>query len=224
MELADRQDAIDDWLTAHDVEGVDAEPLARSGFQPADLETISAAVGADKVGVVLAARGHAAGGPAAGVGDRHRRHADSLAGRRGQGVHLCEPAGDAAADRDRAGAVRHHHGAALEGAAEVGGDRSAGPRAAAHRGRLRRRAEPGLGQPGGQRHRRHAGRARPDRSRCRGRCRRRARGRRRARHSCRRGEPHLRPVLHHEGNRAGHRPRASTSPAASCSGTAAPST
>jgi len=54
MELADRQDAIDAWLAAHDVDGVDAEPLARSGFRPADLETISAAVGADKLGTVLA--------------------------------------------------------------------------------------------------------------------------------------------------------------------------
>jgi len=53
MELADRQDAIDAWLTAHDLEGVDPEPLARSGFQPSDLETIRTSVGADKAGVVL---------------------------------------------------------------------------------------------------------------------------------------------------------------------------
>ena len=53
MELADRQDAIDDWLSEHHVRDVDAEPLARSGLQPSDLESVCTSVGADKVGVVL---------------------------------------------------------------------------------------------------------------------------------------------------------------------------
>jgi signal transduction histidine kinase len=53
MELADRQDAIDAWLSEHDVRDVDAEPLARAGLQPSDLESVRASVGADKVGVVL---------------------------------------------------------------------------------------------------------------------------------------------------------------------------
>ena len=53
MELADRQDAIDDWLGEHHIRDVDAEPLARSGLQPSDLESVCTSVGADKVGVVL---------------------------------------------------------------------------------------------------------------------------------------------------------------------------
>jgi signal transduction histidine kinase len=54
LELADRQDAIEGWLTSHDVGGVDVEPLAASGFRPADLEELTAVVGVDKVGTVLA--------------------------------------------------------------------------------------------------------------------------------------------------------------------------
>ena len=54
LEFADRQDAIDDWFDAHDVDGVDSEPLARSGLQAADLDALAAAVGEDHVGVVLA--------------------------------------------------------------------------------------------------------------------------------------------------------------------------
>ena len=54
MELADRQDALDAWLDAHDVAGVDPEPLARSGLRPADFDTLAAAVGTDKVETVLA--------------------------------------------------------------------------------------------------------------------------------------------------------------------------
>ena len=53
MELADRQDAIEAWLSAQGVEDVDAEPLAHSGLQPSDLESIGTAVGADRLGVVL---------------------------------------------------------------------------------------------------------------------------------------------------------------------------
>jgi len=54
IEFADLHDALDDWLGAHDVDGVDAEPLARSGLVPADLDTLAAAVGVERVGVVLA--------------------------------------------------------------------------------------------------------------------------------------------------------------------------
>ena len=54
LELADRQDALDDWLDAHDVDGVDTEPLARSGVQPADLDSLSRAVGGERVAAVLA--------------------------------------------------------------------------------------------------------------------------------------------------------------------------
>ena len=54
LELADRQDAIDAWLAGHDVETPDVEPLVRSGLQPADLDALSAVVGAEELGPVLA--------------------------------------------------------------------------------------------------------------------------------------------------------------------------
>ena len=54
LECADRQDAIDDWLAAHDVRGVESEALARSGLEPAALDTLASAVGAHQVGAVLA--------------------------------------------------------------------------------------------------------------------------------------------------------------------------
>ncbi|HZI79648.1 MAG TPA: ATP-binding protein [Vicinamibacterales bacterium] len=54
LDLADRQDAIDDWFDAHDVDDVDSEPLARSGLQAADLDALLAAVGEGRVGIVLA--------------------------------------------------------------------------------------------------------------------------------------------------------------------------
>ena len=53
LELADRQDAIDDWLADHNVSAINMEPLAASGFQAADLDTLSSLVGSDKVGPVL---------------------------------------------------------------------------------------------------------------------------------------------------------------------------
>jgi len=54
LELADRQDAIDDWLAEHDIRGVDSRPLAESGVQPADLEPLGKSVGSDKLATVLA--------------------------------------------------------------------------------------------------------------------------------------------------------------------------
>lgn len=54
LALADREDALANWCVAHGVTGVDAEPLAESGFDDADLDALSAWVGADKVGGVLA--------------------------------------------------------------------------------------------------------------------------------------------------------------------------
>ena len=53
MELADSQDALDAWLSARGVSGVDVEPLARSGFAPGDFDSIDASVGRDKLGPVL---------------------------------------------------------------------------------------------------------------------------------------------------------------------------
>jgi signal transduction histidine kinase len=54
LELADRQDALDGWLDAHGVGGVDTEPLARSGVQPADLDALARVVGGERVAAVLA--------------------------------------------------------------------------------------------------------------------------------------------------------------------------
>jgi signal transduction histidine kinase len=54
LERADRQDAIEGWLDEHDVVGVNVAPLAESGFGRSDLDELSASVGVDKVGTVLA--------------------------------------------------------------------------------------------------------------------------------------------------------------------------
>lgn len=57
LEMADREDAIAGWIAAHkisDVAGVEVEPLAESGVEPKDLDRLSALVGEDKVGPVLA--------------------------------------------------------------------------------------------------------------------------------------------------------------------------
>jgi signal transduction histidine kinase len=54
LERADRQDALDDWLAAHAIDDVETAPLAASGFVKADLETLGALVGLDKVAPVLA--------------------------------------------------------------------------------------------------------------------------------------------------------------------------
>ena len=54
LELSDRTDALEEWMEAHDVAGVDPAPLAEAGFAPADLEQLSRAVGADNVMPVLA--------------------------------------------------------------------------------------------------------------------------------------------------------------------------
>ena len=54
LELADRTEAIEDWMHAQNLEGVDATPLAESGFTVTDLDQIVADVGAAQVAPVLA--------------------------------------------------------------------------------------------------------------------------------------------------------------------------
>lgn len=54
LELADREDALANWLATHGVADLDVQPLVESGFGPADLQTIGGLVGSDKVGAVLA--------------------------------------------------------------------------------------------------------------------------------------------------------------------------
>jgi signal transduction histidine kinase len=53
LELADRRDAVDDWLSEHGVEGVDAAPLVDAGLQPPDLEQLGGVAGMDQMGTVL---------------------------------------------------------------------------------------------------------------------------------------------------------------------------
>ena len=109
LELADRRDAIDDWLSAHHVSGVDVGPLVESGLGTADLDTLDGLVGSEKLEAVL---GHVVGGahrPADRGGDRRGRLAHSRPRHRREGLHVREPAGDVAADRDRTRTVRHDH-------------------------------------------------------------------------------------------------------------------
>ena len=53
LDVADREDAIADWLDARGVSGVEIAPLAESAFAPADLDAIGASVGVDRIGPVL---------------------------------------------------------------------------------------------------------------------------------------------------------------------------
>lgn len=54
LERSDRQDAIDDWLSTHDLRDLDAAALMQSGLEPSGLDALSAAVGPEKLGTVLA--------------------------------------------------------------------------------------------------------------------------------------------------------------------------
>jgi len=53
IDLADRRDAVDEWLSAHGVGGIDAAPLVDAGLQPADLEQLGTMVGPDNLETVL---------------------------------------------------------------------------------------------------------------------------------------------------------------------------
>ena len=53
LELSDRQDAIDSWLAAHEIKGVDVEPLIAAGIAPGDLDTLAGMLPADKLRIVL---------------------------------------------------------------------------------------------------------------------------------------------------------------------------
>jgi signal transduction histidine kinase len=54
LERSDRQDALDAWLVTHHVAGVDTESLAEAGLRPDRLEGLSALVGPEQLGTVLA--------------------------------------------------------------------------------------------------------------------------------------------------------------------------
>jgi len=53
LALADRQEAIDDWLSARDISGYGCDVLGELGFQVSDLEKVSDLVGRDEIGPVL---------------------------------------------------------------------------------------------------------------------------------------------------------------------------
>ena len=53
LALADRQDAIDDWLSARGISGHAFDALGELGFQASDLERTSGLVGPDKLAAVL---------------------------------------------------------------------------------------------------------------------------------------------------------------------------
>ena len=53
LEVADREDALADWLDERGVSGVPLEPLAASAFTPDDLDELSSNVGVDKMSTVL---------------------------------------------------------------------------------------------------------------------------------------------------------------------------
>ncbi|MGQ0649133.1 MAG: sensor histidine kinase [Gemmatimonadaceae bacterium] len=53
VEVADREEALSDWLDAHGVSDVDLKPLASMAYAPPDLDAISDTVGLDKIGTVL---------------------------------------------------------------------------------------------------------------------------------------------------------------------------
>ena len=53
LELSDRQDAIDSWLAAHQIGGVDVEPLVAAGIAPDDLEALAGMLSGDKLRIVL---------------------------------------------------------------------------------------------------------------------------------------------------------------------------
>jgi signal transduction histidine kinase len=53
IDLADRRDAVDEWLSARGAGGIDAAHLADAGLQPADLEQLGGLVGPDNLAAVL---------------------------------------------------------------------------------------------------------------------------------------------------------------------------
>jgi signal transduction histidine kinase len=54
LERADREEAIADWLDAHDVVGVDVGPLVEAGFRVDDLDALDRSVGAEALATVIA--------------------------------------------------------------------------------------------------------------------------------------------------------------------------
>ena len=54
LAIADREDALADWLDEHGVTDVPTEMLAAKAFEPSDLDQLSEQVGVEKVGTVLA--------------------------------------------------------------------------------------------------------------------------------------------------------------------------
>ena len=53
LELADREDALSDWLDEHGISDVELRPLATMKYNPTDLDAINESVGVEMVGKVL---------------------------------------------------------------------------------------------------------------------------------------------------------------------------
>jgi signal transduction histidine kinase len=53
LEIADREDALSDWLDSRGVSGVPLEELAAAALGPSELDSLGAALGAEKLGPVL---------------------------------------------------------------------------------------------------------------------------------------------------------------------------
>ena len=120
------------------------------------------------------------------VGDPGRGDADRRSGAGDQGIHAHGPGARRRARRPGVEPGQHRHRAQVEGAHEIGGRGRAGRARPSARARLRRRAEPDLGEPDRQRARRRS-RRRPRRGdgRARAGARRRARRRQRTGDSAR---------------------------------------
>lgn len=54
LDVADREEALSDWMDDHGVDGVDLKPLVSMAYAPSDLDAIRETVGREKVGPVLA--------------------------------------------------------------------------------------------------------------------------------------------------------------------------
>ena len=223
IEFADLQDALEDWLGAHDVDGVDAEPLAVGARPGRPRHARRRRWAWTRVGVVLAHESaqRAVRQLAMEIETAASRIHSLVAAVKGftyvnqQATLMPIAIGQGLSDT-----ITVLRSKARTKSVDVELQRR---RASARRRGLRWRAEPGVGEPGGQRHRRHAGRSRACRRRERRRHRHRARHRRRAGHSAdvaaASSTRSSRPRISARG-----RASASTSPAASSNGITAPST
>ena len=215
IEHAEREEAIVDWLAGRGLDTAAAEALAETAVTIEALDRLAGAVEGPDLDAALRWAAAGCSRPPAHLGDPGSRDADRGAGPGGQGLHAHGPGDRRGAGGSRPGPRKHGRRSEIEGAREV--RRRVRPRGtgSAARARVRRRAEPDLGEPDRQCARRGA-RVGPRRGRGRPRLRahRRADRRQRARHSRGDPRPDLRSLLHDEGGGTGDGPRARHRPPA----------